>query len=113
MSGAERERRRKRGGRHELAPRCELGEGHVDTSGSGRLTRPSLCRSESCSDSSCAPESRTAPERAGRANASGAARPVAYVLFARSGVRDEHNFAQEYETLLPRSASEGGAAAVE
>ena len=46
----------------------------------------------------------------GRANASGAARPVAYVLFARPGVRDDHNFAQEYEVLLPRSASEGGAA---
>ena len=47
------------------------------------------------------------------ANHSGAARPVAYVLFARPGVRDHHNFAQEYETLLPRSASEGGTAAVE
>ena len=53
----------------------------------------------------------------GRANVSGAARPVAYVLFARPGVRDKHNFAQEYEVLLPagvpRSARESGAVAVE
>lgn len=40
----------------------------------------------------------------GRANASGAPRPVAYVLFARPGVRDEHNFAQEYDVLLPAAA---------
>ena len=46
----------------------------------------------------------------GRANHSAARRPVGYVVFARRGVRDLHNFSAEYETLLQEGegAGEGG-----
>ena len=44
----------------------------------------------------------------GRANHSAARRPVGYVVFARRGVRDLHNFSAEYETLLREGEGEGG-----
>jgi len=44
----------------------------------------------------------------GRANHSAARRPVGYVVFARRGVRDLHNFSAEYETLLREGEEEGG-----
>ena len=46
----------------------------------------------------------------GRANHSGAPRQVGYVLFARRGVHDTHNFAAEYDKLLrDEQASEAAA----
>ena len=45
----------------------------------------------------------------GRANHSGAPRQVGYVLFARRGVHDTHNFAAEYDTLLRDEAGEAAA----